>query len=45
MGRFNWEGPFVGVQRFLAAHPEFSSDRERELGFTDHPRGYLKRAG
>ncbi|PSC74099.1 sulfolipid synthase [Micractinium conductrix] len=43
MGRFNWMGPMAGMERFLAKHPEFSSDRSRELYFTDHPRGYLKR--
>lgn len=38
-------GPLTGVEAFLAEHPDFSSDRSMELGFTDHPRGYLKRAG
>lgn len=45
MGRFNWHNPKNALQAFLASHPEFASDRTRELLFTDHPSGYLKRTG
>jgi cephalosporin hydroxylase len=36
-------GPLSSVQSFLAWHPEFAVDRDRELLFTHHPYGYLQR--
>jgi cephalosporin hydroxylase len=36
-------GPMASVQSFLAWHPEFAVDRDRELLFTHHPYGYLQR--
>jgi cephalosporin hydroxylase len=41
--RFGWTGPLPAVRRFVAEHPNFQPDRERELLFTDHSFGYLKR--
>ena len=41
--RFGWTGPLPAVRRFVADHPNFQPDRERELLFTDHSFGYLKR--
>jgi hypothetical protein len=31
------------VRRFVAEHPSFKPDRDRELLFTDNSFGYLKR--
>jgi hypothetical protein len=41
--RFGWTGPLPAVRRFVADHANFQPDRERELLFTDHSFGYLKR--
>lgn len=39
-------GPMEAVHDFLASHPEFASDAEREKLFLSfNPRGYLKRSG
>jgi cephalosporin hydroxylase len=39
-------GPLPAIKRFLAAHPEFTWDRERSEKFliTHHPMGWLRRA-
>jgi cephalosporin hydroxylase len=42
--RFGWTGPLPAVRQFLSEHPNFESDRSRELLFTDHSFGYLKRS-
>src|SRR5262249_42897915 len=37
-------GPMEALERFLAEHPEFVADRERErVGITAHPKGFLRR--
>ncbi len=44
MSRFSSVGgPTPGIERFLAAHPDFVADREREPFYTQHPGGYLRR--
>jgi len=37
-------GPYEAIATFVAEHPEFVSDRDREpFGITWNPTGYLKR--
>jgi len=44
--RVDRPGPLPAIKRFLAAHPEFSWERERSEKFliTHHPMGWLRRA-
>jgi hypothetical protein len=41
--RFGHNGPLTGLRQFLASNSDFTSDRSRELLFTDHSWGYLRR--
>jgi cephalosporin hydroxylase len=41
--RFGHNGPQDGLNAFLKKNTDFAADRTRELLFTDHPSGYLKR--
>ncbi|GAX73538.1 hypothetical protein CEUSTIGMA_g989.t1 [Chlamydomonas eustigma] len=43
MSRWSSTGPLEAVVRFLANHPEFILDRGRELLYSHHSKGYLKR--
>ncbi|GFR52811.1 hypothetical protein Agub_g15433 [Astrephomene gubernaculifera] len=36
-------GPLPGIRKFLAKHPEFSIDRDREPFYTQHVGGYLRK--
>jgi hypothetical protein len=41
--RYGHDGPLDGLNRFLQKNKDFVPDRARELLFTDHPSGYLRR--
>jgi hypothetical protein len=41
--RYGHNGPQDGLLAFLKKNSDFAPDRTRELLFTDHPSGYLKR--
>ncbi|GAX77817.1 hypothetical protein CEUSTIGMA_g5260.t1 [Chlamydomonas eustigma] len=43
MSRWHSTGPLMAVKAFLEKHREFESDRSRELMYTHHSMGYLKR--
>jgi len=43
MSRWHSTGPLEAVKDFLKTHPEFQVDRSRELLYTHHVMGYLKR--
>ncbi|KAG1656016.1 hypothetical protein FOA52_005644 [Chlamydomonas sp. UWO 241] len=43
MSRWASNGPLESVKKFLASHPEFEMDRDRELLYSHHAMGYLKR--
>uniref|UniRef100_A0A7R9VRG8 Rhamnosyl O-methyltransferase n=1 Tax=Chlamydomonas euryale TaxID=1486919 RepID=A0A7R9VRG8_9CHLO len=43
MSRWSSTGPLEAVKEFLAHHPEFQMDREREFLYSHHAMGYLKR--
>ncbi|GFH07973.1 uncharacterized protein HaLaN_02865, partial [Haematococcus lacustris] len=44
LSRWSSNGPLAAIRAFLAAHPDFRSDRQRELLYTHHASGYLLRA-
>mmetsp|Transcript_1094 Transcript_1094/g.2379 ORF Transcript_1094/g.2379 Transcript_1094/m.2379 type:complete len:534 (-) Transcript_1094:633-2234(-) len=43
MSRWSSTGPLESVKKFLENHPEFELDRSRELLYSHHAMGYLKR--
>jgi cephalosporin hydroxylase len=43
MSRWHSDGPLAAVKDFVGRHPEFVIDRSRELLYSHHTFGYLKR--